>query len=583
MKLRKEKLDEIYELTKGSPLFLELIRSLGLKAGAGSLRKFVEEAIIGNLSKYERRLLELMSVLRHPVPLDLLLSGSTEYADLSSLVKKSMVVEYPGEFSEVHDVIKEHVYRMLNADQRKSHHVEVADMYLKSSEVEKSELEEDDLINLRFEALYHLEKAEEWERALDHALRFTPWFIEMNVGDIKDLLEVIPLESVSVDRRGHFHEIRGDAYKLNENWKKALREYRKALAISKKTGRKEDLAQLHSSLAHVQMKTELWTDTLKSHKSALKLFKEGNDRRGMAKELIALGTTYRNMNDYSKALESYEKSLGLSESLGDKPGMAAVLNNMAILYESMGKWRKARRLVEKSLENLVDRENEVERARVLFNLAGMLESRGRTSEALEALEESLTLFKGNRHEGSVSVLLRQGDIHFSRGKMPDALRCYKGARGMQAILRKSGGGPWSKKREQTDGLEPLISRKLLDTLREMEDWKRYASLLEEVIGRADDIRGEDFDVALLVEFGLALEKLEDLEGARKNLLTARKLLKARKDTGGLVAVDLCLGRILKSMGETERSKEAFERASKLARKAGDKAGIEAAEAGLKEA
>jgi tetratricopeptide (TPR) repeat protein/DNA-binding MarR family transcriptional regulator len=583
MKLRKEKLDEIYELTKGSPLFLELIRSLGIKAGASNLRKFVEEAIIGNLSRYERRLLELMSVLRQPVPLDLLLSGSTEYADLSSLVKKSMVVEYPGEFSEVHDVIKEHVYRMLNADQRKGHHAEVADMYLKSSEVEEGELEEDDLINLRFEALHHLEKAEDWERALDHALRFAPWFVELNVRDIRDLLEVIPLESVPEDKIAVFHEVRGDAHKLNEDWQKALREYRKALAIGQKTGRKEDLAQLHSSIAQVQMKTELWTETLKSHKSALKLFEESRDKRGMARELIALGTTYRNMNDHQKALESYEKSLGLSEALGDKPGMAAVLNNMAILNESMGKWRKAKRLIERSLENLAETENEVERARVLFNLAGMLESRGQTSEALEALEESLTLFKGSRHEGSVSVLMRQGDIHFSSGNLPDALRCYKGARGLHALLRKSRGGPWARKRELAEGLEPAITRKLLDTLRGMEDWKRYASLLEEEIGRADDIKDEDFDVSLLVELGLALEKLEDFEGARKNLLTARKLLKARKETGGLVAVDLNLGRILRNMGETERSNEAFERALKLARKAEDKAGIEAAEAGLKEA
>jgi tetratricopeptide (TPR) repeat protein/DNA-binding PadR family transcriptional regulator len=577
MNLGKEKLDEIYDLTKGSPLFLELIRNLGLKAGVSSLRKYVEEAIIAGLSESERRLLELMSVLRHPVSLDLLLSGDTEYADLSSLVKKSMVVEYPGEFSEVHDVIKEHVYRMLNAEQRKRNHAAVADLYLKSSEVEG---EDEDLITLRFETLYHLEKTEEWGKAVDYALRFAPWFIENDVGEIGELLEGIPLECVPKDRMGEFHEVRGEAHRLNENWKRALVEYRKALRLRKKTAQKEDLAHLHSNIAQIQRKTELWSETLKSHKSALKLFEEGKNRRGMARELIALGTTYRKMNDHARAMESYERSLKLSEALGDRPGMAAVLNNMAILNESMGKWRKARRLVDKSLENLTDRENEVERAKVLFNLGNMLEARGRMSEALEAFEECLTLFKGNRHEGSVSALVRQGDIHFSMGELPDALRCYRGARGLHSILSKSRSGPWARKREHSDEYQSLITRKLLDTLKEMNDWKRYASLLEDEIRRAKDSMDQSFDVALLIELGLALEQLEDLEGARKNLLTARKLLKARKDTGGMLAVDLNLGRILANMGEGERSKEAFERALKLARKMNDRAGIEAAEAGL---
>jgi len=569
MQLSEEQLNTVYELTKGMPLFLELIRNLGIEAAISDLRKFIEKAVFFGLKEDEKSVLECMTVFRYALPLELLLSGDIEYDALSSLLKKSIIVEYPGDLFEVHDAIREHLYRLLNRAEKKRCHKQAAEIYLKSSK-EKA-LEDEESAIYKFEVIYHLEKAEEWSKAFNACANFVPGLMDMGIKEVKELLEHFNVEELSDERLAEFLVLRGDAHALNEDWESALKDHREALRLKKKLDLKEDLAQLHSGIAQVQRKVKRWSDTLKSHRKALKLFKELGDKRGMAREFIALGMSYKNMKRFDKALEMYNKSLELFKGLEDDTGMGATFNNMAILHASTGNWRRAKRSIEKSLEFL--KGSDVERAKVLYNFGGLLEGRGLLEDALKAYEESQELFGKSKNDLAVKVAVKLGDIHFSERNYDRASECYQNA---MSVRRSTSKIPWRKKDVQHDKVEEQIKGKLIDVLRELGDWQKCAELLSTQVGRLERTKERTKLAIKYLELGLAFENLGRLEDALDSLRESQSISEAKKDLNGLVAVNLNLGRILRKKGDDQSAKECYTRALESAKKVRDKAGIETA-------
>jgi len=100
--LDKGTVDHIYEVTGGHPLSLELIGILGdLK----EVDKFVFEEIYSILTSQEKRVLQLTSVFRAPVPLDVLLEvGPNE--TIGELERKALI-NVVGDGHEIQDLLRE--------------------------------------------------------------------------------------------------------------------------------------------------------------------------------------------------------------------------------------------------------------------------------------------------------------------------------------------------------------------------------------------------------------------------------------------------------------------------------------------
>jgi ATP/maltotriose-dependent transcriptional regulator MalT/DNA-binding PadR family transcriptional regulator len=100
--LDKGTVDRIYKVTGGHPLSLELIGILGdLK----EVDKFVFEEIYSTLTSNEKRLLQLTSVFRDPVPLDVLLEvGPNE--TIEELERKALI-NMVGDGHEIQDLLRE--------------------------------------------------------------------------------------------------------------------------------------------------------------------------------------------------------------------------------------------------------------------------------------------------------------------------------------------------------------------------------------------------------------------------------------------------------------------------------------------
>jgi tetratricopeptide (TPR) repeat protein len=241
----------------------------------------------------------------------------------------------------------------------------------------------------------------------------------------------------------------------------------------------------------------------------------------------------------------------------------------------MGNWSGAQKSIDRSIR-LLD-ENDVERGEVLFNYGGLLESRGQSTKAIDAYMKSLALLMQSRSRGALRVSVRLGDIHFSEGRFEQALKYYRKARTIHSYTSK----PSLTRKESSEGIDMAqIREKLVNALTELGRWDECVDIINSEVESLKKSRSLKRLAEKYLQLGLALDSAGDPDDAIDSLLKARRILKERKDTRGLVAVDLNRGRILSSKGDERASVKCFETALANARKAGDRKGIETARSEL---
>ena len=107
----------------GHPLFLQLVRSSGAgkapHAALRDMRRFIEEEVYSGLSEPERRVLNVASLYRVPVPRDALMAEpSDSYELILSLVDRSLLRPVGDEGFEAHDSIRTVFADLLGSAER---------------------------------------------------------------------------------------------------------------------------------------------------------------------------------------------------------------------------------------------------------------------------------------------------------------------------------------------------------------------------------------------------------------------------------------------------------------------------------
>ena len=103
------KFKEIYKITSGHPLLLEIIGTYK------RTRKYIYEEIFSKFSKEEHKILEIISIYRIPIPYDAFFIERTASANtIEGLVHKSVIKETGEGFYDSHEFIKEFFYVIDN-------------------------------------------------------------------------------------------------------------------------------------------------------------------------------------------------------------------------------------------------------------------------------------------------------------------------------------------------------------------------------------------------------------------------------------------------------------------------------------
>jgi tetratricopeptide (TPR) repeat protein len=572
-------LERLHGLSRGVPLFLEILSGVDNVDAIEDVRKYIEEEIYSALSTGERTILEGLSVHRYPTPPEAVLTEGATFDDLSALCRKSLVMELPHRRFEAHDLIREFVYGRLSPEARTRCHSKAADFY-RSPQVQNPEGDGALAVDMYYspglamlEAVHHMKRSGDIKEAATLLLKVGPELLEMGHSEVQILLGSFDRSDLDEGLWADLLLQRGDAAAATEDWPKALGFYEDALAAKKALGtEKATLASIHGMIGMAQMHVERWEETVHSHENALRMFQEASDERGMAKELMHLGVVFRNRKDWKRAETSYEKARKILEGLKDLEGLVVLHNNIAQLKMVKGDLRSAETNLKRALD-LADKIGyDAGRAIALFTRGQLGWDLGRLEEPRKDFENAADIFRRKKDfDPAIRVQLALGDELLERERPKDAKRAYLKALDMYQFKIGQGASIFSRRKAPEDlGTLGKIYDKVSSVCRALGEEK-------EALGF--DIKSQDcFETVgdkaalarKLLDAGRTCEDLGDLNAARTDFEQALEAILGTDDVAGQAAAHINLARVLEASKDLQGALDHLMQARKLGRSSGDK-------------
>jgi hypothetical protein len=166
---------QLYDMTKGHPLFLEFMLARGEKKARKDFESYLHDQILSELSLADENTLRKLCVHRQPVTREAV--EGTSSIVLRNLSRMLMLTEKDEKYT-VDSTIRAIIYSRLDPQKRKEVHSMAADYYLKSK---------DD-----FERLYHLVEAGRFPEAARLCLKRGEGFAEAGrTGEVLDYIDVL--------------------------------------------------------------------------------------------------------------------------------------------------------------------------------------------------------------------------------------------------------------------------------------------------------------------------------------------------------------------------------------------------------
>jgi len=362
--------EEVFRVTSGHPLFLELIDDPKLALGK-NIRIFIEQEVFSRLDVAERKIMSIAAVFRYPVLIDAffimeeeihLAAGvdkveleGTDYAvsyeAVDSLLSKSIIYESVGRLIGMHDLLREFSLSRLTPRQRRVYHRAAARYYL-----------QDGSAPARVEGLYHSLMASDVQTAVSiaagdgrsiinkgYATQFAPLLDrllrDMDGRERKDLVEISLLQ--------------GEVLYLQGEWDQAL----------------EVLGSLKRS-------------------SSI-----GLDARVIGEVSRMIGVIHLNRGEYDVAWGMLSESMEISVHNSDLPTQADVLYDMGGLLERRGRTTDAIEIFERARKIALDLADDLALGKALYGI-------GRAYSTLEDYDSAIRY-----KEQALAVLERRGDTN----------------------------------------------------------------------------------------------------------------------------------------------------------------------------
>ncbi len=134
---------------------------------------------------------------------------------------------------------------------------------------------------------------------------------------------------------------------------------------------------------------------------ALALAKRAGDRQSLAQAHNILGILATSRGDHAAAREHLEQSLMLAEALGEPTAQIAALNNLALAHRADGELERAIELTEAAIAACAQEGDRHHEAALRNNLADFLRAAGRDDKAMEELKEAVAIFADIGEEGTM--------------------------------------------------------------------------------------------------------------------------------------------------------------------------------------
>ncbi|NLX47059.1 MAG: tetratricopeptide repeat protein [Euryarchaeota archaeon] len=485
--LSPEHVDEVFRVTSGHPLFLELIDDPKLALGK-NIRIFIEQEVFSRLGVSERKIMSIAAVFRYPVLIDAFFTMEEEinlaagvdkveldggdyavsYEAVDSLLSKAIIYESVGRLIGMHDLLREFSLSRLTPRQRRVYHRAAARYYL-----------QDGSAPARVEGLYHSLMAGDLQTAVSiaagdgrsiinkgYATQFAPLLDrlvrDMDGTDRKDLIEISLLQ--------------GEVLYLQGEWDRALQVLR---SLQRPTSTKLDvrvLGEVNRMIGVIHLNRGEYDAAWGLLNQSMGISLTAGDLPTQADVLYDLGGLLERRGRTAEAIEHFEKARVIAQELADDLALGKALYGLGRAHSTLENYDTAIRYKEESLSILERRGNTNMMAKACISIGNDLCTIGRNQEGMTFLDRAQEL------AGSIGDLSTVGH----------ALANMTGCRLVQGQF------------EETERLALrclAISTKLNDPL--------MASMLHFYLGYVHSKKGDQAEAGN--EFDAALDILRDLD------------------------------------------------------------------------
>jgi tetratricopeptide (TPR) repeat protein/DNA-binding MarR family transcriptional regulator len=452
--VKMDNFDDIYNFTAGHPLSLELIdptQTVIPKAiGQIDIMKYIHTEIFSKLKEDERRLLNIASVFRYPVPSELFfIEDNISYTTIDQLITHSLLSETTNGYS-AHDLVKEFFYHRLNPKLKQQYHANAAEYYIleferlgyieekeKNIKPNQNQNEQMDLtmspsLDIKeskhlslIEAQYHYLKSGMFKDALTLVLEFGVELIRKGyLDEFLTILEQFDKKDIDNIDWCSLLTFKGDILTIKGEWDEALYYYDEVLKISKAIGDRAKQSEANRNLARIYFQRSDWINSVKNLEEALKISKQQKNDYGIANTYFWFGSVSHRQGKFDEAVEYFNKCMDYAKKINYLPGVARTYTGLSDVYIDQGKYDKAIEFYQKSIE-ILGKTGHIYQMSHVYNRIGVAycKQRDKVEKALE--------YYSKRIEISQSI----GDIIGVGYSLSNAAECYTYKMQLDAALK----------------------------------------------------------------------------------------------------------------------------------------------------
>jgi ATP/maltotriose-dependent transcriptional regulator MalT/DNA-binding MarR family transcriptional regulator len=371
----------IYKVTKGHPLYLELMQGSDLTEN-GDFDTFLQDQVYGRLLDVERRALGLASVFHGPIRADaLFLDEDVDFVVLTSLLDQSLLRETTPKTYDMHELIRRFFAARLTPSVRKRYHRWAARFYAALGGP-------GDHVASQF----HLLQAGSPTKAAQSAIQHGQGIIDGGFLDEFDrILEALREETLNpqlevqnrllaariLDVRGEWDDAEGEYRKVGRTAKRlrATRmeaearrlegdllvrrgqyvrgeaELGKSLKLYRKVRDRTGEAEVHYSLGFIRNQTSEFMEAYRAFRRGMRLLHaDDGDSATRAKILYGFGVNYGQRGNYKKSVSYKLRAMEILEELRDLRWLAKVYTGLGTSYDELGNLKEAQRYTGKAIE-----------------------------------------------------------------------------------------------------------------------------------------------------------------------------------------------------------------------------------------
>ncbi|UCE73244.1 MAG: tetratricopeptide repeat protein [Methanomassiliicoccales archaeon] len=377
----KRTFKEMYRLTAGIPLFLEIFQS------KGRFERYMHDELLSKLDEDERKILEIISIFRYPVPEDFLaLYDELDFEKLYILRQKSIVKKDARERYFVHDIVKQFFYKRLSPSRRKKHHLIAASGY----EIKDEPL---DII----EAIYHYQEAGEYKKASQLAIDRSAYIFDGgSAAEFLVILERFDEKVVDTKLWASLLMVKAKACNMIGEWKRSLLYLTLCEDIASFIGDNELEVNVICESGRILEELNELEKAMDRFKKGLKLSKKSDFLLGMGESYKGIGRVHWRKSKHKEAINHLKKSVEIFEGTGTRELIAATYIDLGNVFDESYKIEKAIECYNKSLDILKEVKDSQETARAYGNLGIAYKRQGEFEKAIEFITKEMTLAKASR-------------------------------------------------------------------------------------------------------------------------------------------------------------------------------------------